>query len=94
MQCLVLAAVMYAVCQVCDGQVTTVTPPTDCTTLGNGRFANTSDTVTGTLCTRSYYWCFLQADGTFLQWNYTCPGTTVFNPRVHLCVLAAACPTS
>ncbi|XP_026738895.1 uncharacterized protein LOC113501816, partial [Trichoplusia ni] len=53
-----------------------------------GRFPNSADAT----C-QSYYYCVLAANGTFAQYNYTCPTTSVFSPLTRLCTNTYTCPT-
>lgn len=53
-----------------------------------GRFANTADTT----C-QSYYYCVLTSTETFVQYNYTCPTTSVFSPTAALCTTSYTCPS-
>ncbi|KAG6450727.1 probable endochitinase [Manduca sexta] len=65
----------------------TTTAPFTCSTVG--RFANSADTA----C-KTYYYCVLANNGTFVQYNYTCPTTSVFSPTSRLCTTSYTCPTS
>ncbi|XP_041972655.1 uncharacterized protein LOC121728552 [Aricia agestis] len=51
-----------------------------------GRFANSADTTCQT-----YYFCVLQSDGTYVQYEYTCPTTSVFNPTTRMCTTSYTC---
>ncbi|CAH1635317.1 unnamed protein product [Spodoptera littoralis] len=69
----------------CDASYNcTTTTPFTCTTAG--RFANTADTTCQT-----YFYCVLLSDGTFTQYNYTCPSTSLFNPNSRLCTASYTC---
>ncbi|XP_072941884.1 uncharacterized protein [Epargyreus clarus] len=70
----------------CDSDYT-CTSTFSCTAAG--RFASTSDTTCQT-----YYFCVLIADGTYLQYNYTCPTSSVFSPTARLCTTSYTCTTS
>ncbi|KAL4714422.1 hypothetical protein ACJJTC_017717 [Scirpophaga incertulas] len=54
-----------------------------------GRFANISDTT----C-KTYYFCVLAANGTYVQYDITCPGTSVFSPVSRLCTTLYICPVN
>ncbi|XP_050563572.1 uncharacterized protein LOC126912985 [Spodoptera frugiperda] len=62
----------------------TISTPFSCTTVG--RFADTTDTT----C-QNYFYCVLLADGTFTQYNYTCPSTSLFNPNSRVCTASYTC---
>lgn len=49
-----------------------------CTTAG--RFANPDDTTCET-----YYMCVLASNGSYVQFEYTCPTSAVFNPNTAYC---------
>ncbi|XP_072941440.1 uncharacterized protein [Epargyreus clarus] len=66
---------------------TTDTDTFSCTAAG--RFANTSDNTCQT-----YYFCVLATDGTYLQYNYTCPSTSVFSPTANVCTTTYTCTTT
>ncbi|KAJ8725149.1 hypothetical protein PYW07_016107 [Mythimna separata] len=69
----------------CDASYNcTITVPFSCDTAG--RFANTADTSCQT-----YFYCVLLADGTFTQYNYTCPSTSSFNPALAKCTASYTC---
>lgn len=54
-----------------------------------GRFANTSDTT----C-KTYYFCVLASNGTYVSYEYTCPSTSVFSPTASVCTTSYTCTTS
>ncbi|KAI8440412.1 hypothetical protein MSG28_001732 [Choristoneura fumiferana] len=54
-----------------------------------GRFANSADTTCQT-----YYYCVSESNGTYLQYEYTCPSTSVFNPSSAVCTTSYTCTTS
>ncbi|CAH2979873.1 unnamed protein product [Chilo suppressalis] len=58
-------------------------PTFSCTAAG--RFANTADET----C-QSYFMCVL-VTGTYVQYNYTCPTTSLFNPITRLCTISYTC---
>ncbi|KAM3968052.1 uncharacterized protein ACR2FA_005043 [Aphomia sociella] len=62
----------------------TSTTSFNCTSAG--RFADTTDTTCQT-----YYLCVLASNGTFYEYNYTCPSTSVFSPTERLCTTSYTC---
>ncbi|CAK1551946.1 unnamed protein product [Leptosia nina] len=64
----------------------TQTPTATCTSAG--RIPDTTDTT----CQR-YFLCIATTNGTLLQYNYTCPSTSVFSPTARLCTTNYTCPT-
>lgn len=72
----------------CDSTYTctTNTTTTIFTCSSTGRFANSADTTCQT-----YYLCVLASNGTFLQYEYTCPTTSVFSPVSRLCTTSYTC---
>ncbi|CAH2062946.1 unnamed protein product, partial [Iphiclides podalirius] len=54
-----------------------------------GRFANTADTTCQT-----YYFCVSLNNGTYAQYEYTCPSTSVFSPTAKVCTTSYTCTTS
>ncbi|CAB3228566.1 unnamed protein product [Arctia plantaginis] len=62
------------------------TSTTAFTCTASGRFANTADTTCQT-----YFYCVLLATGTYTQYNYTCPTTSVFSPTSSLCTTSYTC---
>lgn len=56
------------------------------TCTASGRFANTADTTCQT-----YFYCVLLATGSYTQYNYTCPTTSVFSPITSLCTTSYTC---
>ncbi|XP_046979022.1 probable endochitinase [Vanessa cardui] len=42
---------------------------------------------------RNYYLCVLATNGTYAQYLYTCPSTSVFNPNTRVCTTSYTCPT-
>ncbi|XP_063379772.1 uncharacterized protein LOC134666514 [Cydia fagiglandana] len=65
----------------------TTTSTFTCTAAG--RFANTTDTTCQT-----YIYCVLASDGTYLEYDYTCPSTSVFDPDTAVCTTSYTCTTS
>ncbi|XP_050362734.1 uncharacterized protein LOC126781746 [Nymphalis io] len=53
-----------------------------------GRFADPAVTT----C-KNYYLCVLAANGTYAEYLYTCPSTSVFNPNTNVCTTSYTCPT-
>ncbi|XP_026747350.1 uncharacterized protein LOC113508481 [Trichoplusia ni] len=51
-----------------------------------GRVADENDYT----CKR-YYYCVELANGSFAQYNYTCPSTSLFNPNTKLCTAKYQC---
>lgn len=51
-----------------------------------GRVADTND-----MTCRRYYYCVALYNGTYAKFNYTCPGTTLFNPTSKLCTTRYEC---
>ncbi|CAH2092179.1 unnamed protein product [Euphydryas editha] len=51
-----------------------------------GRFPDTSTTG----C-RNYFLCAAAANGTLTRYQYTCPGTSVFNPNTGICTTTYTC---
>ncbi|KOB68240.1 Insect intestinal mucin 3 [Operophtera brumata] len=64
----------------------TTTSTFTCTAAG--RFADSADTT----C-QQYYYCVLATNGTYVQYNYTCPTTSVFSPTTSLCTTSYTCPS-
>ncbi|XP_075972439.1 uncharacterized protein LOC142974161 [Anticarsia gemmatalis] len=62
----------------------TTTTTFSCSTAG--RFADTTDTT----C-QNYFYCVLLSTGTFTQYNYTCPSTSLFNPTTAQCTSTYTC---
>ncbi|CAH2062948.1 unnamed protein product, partial [Iphiclides podalirius] len=54
-----------------------------------GRFADTADTTCQT-----YYLCVSYSNGTYAQYEYTCPTTSVFSPTAKVCTTSYTCTTS
>lgn len=71
----------------CDSDYVCTTATFSCTTAG--RFANTSDST----C-QSYYFCVLSTDGSYLQYNYTCPASSVFSPTAKVCTTSYTCTST
>ncbi|XP_026326529.1 uncharacterized protein LOC113235148 [Hyposmocoma kahamanoa] len=62
----------------------------DFTCTAEGRFANTTDTT----C-KTYYMCvLLSTNNTYVEYRYTCPSTSVFNPTAKICTTSYNCPTA
>lgn len=53
-----------------------------------GRFADSSDTTCQT-----YYYCVLASNGTYVEYEYTCPSTSVFSPTTSVCTTSYTCPS-
>lgn len=72
-------------------QTTLCEPNYICPTIFNcaavGRFPNTADTT----C-QSYYMCVSTAGNTYVQYEYTCPSTSVFSPITTACTTTYPCP--
>lgn len=65
-------------------------PPSKFTCTAQGRFPNPSDTTCQT-----YYMCvFLNTNSTYVEYKYTCPSTSVFNPTAKVCTTSYVCPTA
>ncbi|XP_022117741.2 flocculation protein FLO11 isoform X2 [Pieris rapae] len=52
-----------------------------------GRIPDTTDTT----CQR-YFLCVLAANGTLIQYSYTCPTSSVFSPVSNVCTTTYTCP--
>ncbi|GBP56913.1 hypothetical protein EVAR_33969_1 [Eumeta japonica] len=59
---------------------------TSFTCTSTGRFANTADDTCET-----YYYCVLASNGTYLQYEYTCPSGSYFNPSSAVCTASYTC---
>ncbi|CAG5039673.1 unnamed protein product [Parnassius apollo] len=70
-----------------DYNCTTTDSTFSCTAAG--RFANTADTTCQT-----YYFCVLANNGTYVQYLYTCPTTSVFSPTISMCTTSYTCTNS
>ncbi|XP_053600388.1 nuclear pore complex protein DDB_G0274915-like [Plodia interpunctella] len=63
----------------------TTTSTFNCTAAG--RFADTTDTT----C-QAYFFCVYDSSTTsYIQYNYTCPSTSLFNPNTALCTASYTC---
>ncbi|OWR55443.1 insect intestinal mucin 3 [Danaus plexippus plexippus] len=61
------------------------TRPFSCSAAG--RFSDPADTT----C-KLYYLCVLASNGTYVEYQYTCPSTSLFNPNTRFCTTSYTCP--
>ncbi|CAG9792117.1 unnamed protein product [Diatraea saccharalis] len=69
----------------CELEYTCPTPTFTCTAAG--RFTNNADSTCQT-----YFMCVLATNGTYVQYQYTCPNSSVFNPTTRVCTTSYTCP--